>query len=68
METRVVVTAEDVLTGKTVDTNTAYYVYIALNSSGRPTAVPALQLDTEEEQDRMNRGAMRQAHRLRMRE
>ncbi len=68
METKVVVSAEDVLSGKTVHTNTAYYVYVALDSSGKPTSVPPLQLDTEEERERMNRAAMRQAYRLRMRE
>ncbi len=68
METKVVVSAEDVLTGKTVHTNTAYYVYVALDSSGKPTLVPPLQLDTDEERERMNRAAMRQAYRLRMRE
>ena len=40
METRVVVTAEDVLSGSTTHTNTAYIVYVALNEAGRP-APPA---------------------------
>lgn len=68
METKVIVSAEDVLTGKTVHTNTAYYVYVALDSNGKPTPVPPLEFDSEEERDRMNRAAMRQAYRLRMRE
>ena len=68
METKVVVTAEDVLTGATTHTNTAYFVYVALNSAGRPTAVSPLLIETEEEQARLNRAAIRQAYRLKTRE
>ena len=68
METKVVVTAEDVLTGETVHTNTAYFVYVALDSAGRPTKVAPLLIETEEEQARMDRAAIRQAYRLKTRE
>ena len=68
METKVVVTAEDVLTGEIVHTNTAYFVYVALDSVGRPTEVAPLLIETEEDQARMDRAAIRQAHRLRTRE
>jgi acyl-CoA hydrolase len=68
METKVVVTAEDVLTGATVHTNTAYFVYVALDSAGRPTKVAPLLVETEEDQARMDRAAIRQAYRLRTRE
>jgi acyl-CoA hydrolase len=68
METKVVVTAEDVLTGATVHTNTAYFVYVALDSAGRPTKVAPLLIETEEDQARMDRAAIRQAYRLRTRE
>jgi acyl-CoA hydrolase len=68
METKVVVTAEDVLTGATVHTNTAYFVYVALDSAGRPTEVSPLLIETEEDQARMNRAAIRQAYRLKTRE
>ena len=68
METRVVVTAEDVLTGDMTHTNTAYFVYVALGANGRPTTVPPLLCDTEEEIARMERAAERQAYRLRIRE
>lgn len=68
MEVRVVVTAEDVLTGKTVHTNTAYFVYVALDANGRPTAVPPLICDTEEEKERFERAAQRQAYRLQQRD
>ena len=68
METKVVVTAEDVLTGATVHTNSAYFVYVALDSAGRPTEVSPLLIETEEDQARMNRAAIRQAYRLKTRE
>ncbi len=68
METRVVVTAEDVLTGETVHTNTAYFVYVALDRAGKPTPVAPLLIETEEDQSRLERAAIRQAYRLRTRE
>jgi uncharacterized protein (TIGR00369 family) len=68
METRVVVTAEDVLSGETTHTNTAYMVFVALDEQGQKVAVPPLLCETEEELARMQRAAARQAHRLKMRQ
>ncbi|MFO7540299.1 MAG: acyl-CoA thioesterase [Chloroflexota bacterium] len=68
METRVTVTAEDVLTGSVTHTNTAYFVYVALDEQGRPVPVPPLSRETEQEQLRFERGSARQAHRLKMRQ
>jgi uncharacterized protein (TIGR00369 family) len=68
METRVVVTAENVLSGETTHTNTAYFVYVALGVQGRPAPVPALLCETEEERTRLERAATRQALRLKMRD
>ncbi len=67
METRVVVTAENVLTGEVTHTNTAYFVYVALDENGRATSVPALICETEEERTRCERAAQRQAARLEQR-
>jgi len=64
METRVVVTAEDVISGQVTHTNTAYFVYVALGEDGRPTAVPPLLCTSEEEKARFERAAQRQAYRL----
>ena len=64
METRVVVTAENVLTGEVTHTNTAYFVYVALDEHGRPVTVPELICQTEEEKARCRRAAQRQAERL----
>ena len=68
METRVVVTAEDVLSGRVTHTNTAYFVYVGLDGSGRPAPVPPLICETEEDQARFERAAARQAYRLQMRQ
>ncbi len=68
METRVVVTAEDVITGETTHTNTAFFVYVALDEDGRPTPVPSLICETDEEQERYERAAARQQYRLQQRQ
>lgn len=67
METRVVVNAEDILTGDITHTNTAYFVYVALDETGRPTPAPPLLCETEEERERCKRAEARQAYRLEQR-
>lgn len=67
METRVVVNAEDVLSGEVTHTNTAYFVYVALDEGGKPTPVPRLICETAEEKERYERGAARQEYRLEQR-
>lgn len=64
METRVSVTAENPFSGQRTRTNTAYFVYVALDEHSRPAAVPALQAESELEAQRMRAGAERQAYRL----
>lgn len=68
METRVLVTAENVLSGETTHTNTAYFVYVALGEQGRPSPVPTLICETEEDKARFERAAARQALRLKLRD
>ena len=68
METRVVVTAENVILGKIVHTNTAYFVYVALDDQGKATPVPPLLCESEEEKSRFVRAAERQARRLKSRQ
>ena len=68
METRVVVNAEAVLTGESTHTNTAYFVYVALGENGRPTDVPPLLCQTEDEKSRFERASQRQIDRLQSRE
>ena len=64
IETRVVATAEKVLSGEVTHTNTAYFVYVALDDAGCPTPVARLICETEAEQARFERGAARRERRL----
>ncbi len=64
LETRLLVTAENLLTGTVTHTNTAFFVYVALDERGRPTAVPPLICETDEERRLYEEGAIRQALRL----
>jgi uncharacterized protein (TIGR00369 family) len=68
METKMVVTAENVLSGEITHTNTAYILYVALGIDGRPTLVPPILCVTDEEKKRYERAAARQAHRLKLKE
>jgi uncharacterized protein (TIGR00369 family) len=65
IESRVHVTAENPITGEKTHTNTAYFVYVALDPDGTPIAVPQLHFETEIERERFQAGQQRQAHRLR---
>ncbi|MFO7681301.1 MAG: acyl-CoA thioesterase [Chloroflexota bacterium] len=64
METRVVVMAEDLLTGKVTHTNTAYFVYVGLDENGRPAPVPPLICLTAEEKLRCQQAEQRRVERL----
>jgi len=65
MEAEVHVSAENPVTGERTYTNTAYLVYVALDDEGRPTTVPPLKAETEEEARRMEKAKERQERRLR---
>jgi acyl-CoA hydrolase len=64
MEAEVNVIAENPVTGERTYTNTAYLVYVALDDYGRPTTVPGLKAETEDEQRRMEKAQERQERRL----
>lgn len=64
MEAEVQVLAENPITGERTHTNTAYLVYVALDDTGRPTSVPKLIAETEEEKRRMQAAEERQERRL----
>jgi acyl-CoA hydrolase len=64
MEVGVRVTAENPLTGEQTHTNSAFVVYIALDDAGRPTEVPRLILETDEERRRWAEAEVRQQRRL----
>jgi uncharacterized protein (TIGR00369 family) len=64
MEATVEVHAENPVTGEQTHTNTAYMVYVALDDEGRPTTVPQLQAETEEDKQKMEQAKERQERRL----
>ncbi len=64
MEVEVLVEAEDLLTGEKTHTNTAYLVYVALDEHGRPSEVPPLIPETDEQRERIANGRKRQEARL----
>ncbi len=64
LETEVQVLAENPITGERTHTNTAYLVYVALDDDGRPTSVPGLIAETEDEKRRMEKAQERQERRL----
>lgn len=67
IEVRVEVTAENPLAGTFTRTNTAYLVYVALDPDGRPTNVPPLIYETDEQRQRAAEAEARQAERKRRR-
>lgn len=68
IETRVTVRAEEVITGEITHTNTAYFVYVALCDEGRPTEVPKIVPETEEEISAFENGELRRKLRLQLAE
>ena len=64
IETAVRVHSENPITGQTTHTNSAYVVYIALDDDGRPTIVPGLELETDEDRKLFADGVERQRHRV----
>jgi uncharacterized protein (TIGR00369 family) len=64
MEAEVQVIAENTITGERTHTNTAYLVYVALDENEKPTAVPALIAETEEDTERMKQAEARQKRRI----
>ncbi|MEM9776294.1 MAG: acyl-CoA thioesterase [Chloroflexota bacterium] len=66
IETKVTVRAENVRTGEITHTNTAYFVYVALDEDGRPSEVPPLIPETEEEKNAYSKGEIRRELRLQL--
>lgn len=64
MEVELRVETENLRTGEVETTNTAYFVYVALGEDGRPTEVPPLELQSDEEKLRWEEGVIRQNARL----
>jgi uncharacterized protein (TIGR00369 family) len=64
IEVGIRVEAENVLTGQVTHTNSAYAVYVALDDDGKPTPVPPLILENDEQVRHWEEGEQRQGHRL----
>jgi acyl-CoA hydrolase len=58
MEVRIDVDAEDVPTGHKFESNSAYFTFVALDASGKPTDVPEVEPETDAEQE-LYHGALR---------
>lgn len=49
MEVRIDVDAEDIPSGKKIESNSAYFTFVAMGDAGKPTNVPEVEPETEEE-------------------
>jgi acyl-CoA hydrolase len=68
MEVGVRVESEDVATGETAHTSTAYLTMVALDDEGRPTRIPPLEPETTDERRREQEAQLRRQNRLTERE
>jgi acyl-CoA hydrolase len=64
MEVGVRVEAENPRTGESRHTNTAYLTMVALDDDGKPTPVPPLRTETQDEERRAREAQIRRANRL----
>lgn len=64
MEIGVRVEAENVMTGEVRHTASAYLTYVALDEDGKPTEIPQIMLETQEEKCRNKDAKMRREIRL----
>lgn len=64
IDVSVQVLSENPLTGEQRHTSTAYLTFVALDEAGRPTEVPELILETEEEERRYEAARLRRQQRL----
>jgi uncharacterized protein (TIGR00369 family) len=64
MEVTVEVVAENPITGERTHTNTAYLVYVALDDEGRPTSVPPVKAETDDDKRKLEQALQRQEQRL----
>ena len=67
MEVGVRIESENLLTGKKRGTNSCYVTYVAVDERGKPTPVPPVVPETEEEKRRYKAAEARRAHRLKER-
>lgn len=58
MEVRIDVDAEDIPSGKKMESNSAFFTFVAVDQSGRPIDVPEIEPETDEDKEFYN-GALR---------
>ena len=68
MEVGVRVQSENPKTGESFHTASAYLTFVALGSDGKPTTVPPLMLETDEQKRRYHEAELRRADRLKRKE
>jgi len=64
LEVHVSVHAEDPISGSITHTNSAFFVFVALDEQGQVAQVPQLELETDEERVRFAEGSERQKQRV----
>ena len=64
MEVGVRVEAENIRTGEIINNSTAYLTMVALGEDGRPTPVPPIEPETEDERRRAREAQLRRDNRL----
>jgi uncharacterized protein (TIGR00369 family) len=64
METEVVIDAEDLHTGQRRRVSTAFLVFVAIGHDGRPSDVPPIELESDDERREFAEAAQRRASRL----
>ncbi len=64
MEVRIDVEAEDVPSGKKMESNNAYFTFVAMDENGHPTEVPEVIPQTEEEKSLFDSALRRRQLRL----
>ena len=67
MEIEVRTEAEDIITGISTVTGTAFVTFVALDENGKPTPVPGLILSTDEDRIKFEEGRLRMEKRLQAR-
>ena len=68
MEIGVRIESENLLTGEVRHNASAYLTFVALDKAGRPTQVPSLIFETEDEKQRNSQALTRRSNRLAARE
>ena len=68
MEIGVRIESENLLTGEVKHTASAYLTFVALDKAGRPTQIPSLVFETEDEKHRNTQAQTRRKNRLAARE